>query len=137
MKQDNTWPESCRGKEASKEARRSLDEVLREGARRMLQEAIEAEVGDYLNRHAGQRLAPGDLDDGVQADDRGAKTLAQAQRPSAVGKAWSLWTVRRNRQPELGGRVQPPGFRKKSICWKSLECPSKNYILPKIRKKRL
>ena len=33
----------------------SMDEVLREGARRMLQQAIEAEVGDYLARHDDAR----------------------------------------------------------------------------------
>ena len=57
MRQDSTWQESCRGKEASKEARWSLDEVLRQGAQRMLQGAIEAEVGDYIDRHAGLRDA--------------------------------------------------------------------------------
>lgn len=29
----------------------ALDEIVREGARRMLQTALEAEVGDYINRH--------------------------------------------------------------------------------------
>ena len=35
-------------------AKASLDEVLREGARQMLQEAIEAEVADYVEAHVGE-----------------------------------------------------------------------------------
>ena len=31
-----------------------LDELAREGARRMLATALEAEVGEYLWRHAGE-----------------------------------------------------------------------------------
>jgi transposase-like protein len=34
------------------ESRSALDDILREGARRMLQQAIEAEVADYVGRHA-------------------------------------------------------------------------------------
>lgn len=33
----------------------SLDELVREGARRMLVQALEAEVADYLAKHAGER----------------------------------------------------------------------------------
>lgn len=33
----------------------TLDELAREGARRMLQAALEAEVADYLERHRGER----------------------------------------------------------------------------------
>jgi hypothetical protein len=32
-----------------------LDEIAREGARRMLIEALEAEVDDYLERHRNER----------------------------------------------------------------------------------
>ena len=32
-----------------------LDEIAREGARRMLLEALKAEVDDYLERHSGER----------------------------------------------------------------------------------
>jgi len=57
MGDGNAWTVRCRGGEAVGEARRSLDEVLREGARRMLQQAIEAEVTDYLERHVCERDA--------------------------------------------------------------------------------
>ena len=33
------------------ESRSALDEILREGARQMLQLAIEAEVADYIENH--------------------------------------------------------------------------------------
>ena len=55
MGQDSAWRVTCRGEKAVEERRRSLDEVLREGARRMLQEAIEAEVADYVGQHQGER----------------------------------------------------------------------------------
>jgi transposase-like protein len=42
---------ACRGEKAVESAKAGLDEVLREGARRMLQEAIEAEVAGYLDEH--------------------------------------------------------------------------------------
>ena len=38
---------------------RSLDELAREGARRMLVEALEAEVASYLEHHADERDADG------------------------------------------------------------------------------
>jgi len=41
------------------QARDALAEVLREGARRMLQQAIEAEVEQYVQDHAGQRDGDG------------------------------------------------------------------------------
>jgi hypothetical protein len=45
------------GKEASEYE--SLDELAREGARRILVEALEAEVSSYLERHADERAADG------------------------------------------------------------------------------
>lgn len=36
-------------------SRSPLDELIREGARRMLQAAIDAEVGDFLAEHSGRR----------------------------------------------------------------------------------
>jgi Transposase, Mutator family len=54
MKQDSAWRVTCRGKEAVEAVAKSLNDVLKEGAQRMLQTAIEAEVQDYLSRHAGQ-----------------------------------------------------------------------------------
>ena len=36
-----------------------IDELVREGARRMLAEALQAEVDDYIARHAGERDAHG------------------------------------------------------------------------------
>jgi len=35
------------------ESRSALDDILREGARRMLQAAVEAEAGDYVAQHSG------------------------------------------------------------------------------------
>ena len=32
-----------------------LDQIAREGARRMLMEALQAEVDDYVERHQGER----------------------------------------------------------------------------------
>lgn len=46
--------EKAGGKEEA-DGRTTLDELAREGARRMLQEALEAEVVRYLERHAGER----------------------------------------------------------------------------------
>ncbi len=55
MRQDSGWRVACRGKKAGESARCRLDEVLREGARRMLQQAIEVEVADYLDQHRSER----------------------------------------------------------------------------------
>ena len=55
MRQDSAWRVACRGEKAVESAKASLDEVLREGARRMLEEAIEAEVADYVERHQEER----------------------------------------------------------------------------------
>jgi putative transposase len=41
--------------QARDELRRDLDELAREGARRMLAAALEAEVDDYLAAHAAER----------------------------------------------------------------------------------
>ena len=46
--------ENAGGKEEAGESR-SLDELAREGARRMLVTALEAEVAQYLERYAGER----------------------------------------------------------------------------------
>ena len=37
------------------EARSTLDEIIREGARKMLQTAIEVEVDDFVAQHADRR----------------------------------------------------------------------------------
>jgi hypothetical protein len=37
----------------------TLDEIAKEGARRMLVSALEAEVADYLERHQDERDAQG------------------------------------------------------------------------------
>ena len=39
-------------KQVAEESRSALDDILREGARRMLQAAVEAEVADYVGQHA-------------------------------------------------------------------------------------
>src|SRR3990172_2832352 len=44
---------------AAFEARSTLDELVREGARKMLQTAIEAEVDEFLVQHADRRDADG------------------------------------------------------------------------------
>jgi hypothetical protein len=46
------------------EAKSTLDEIVREGARKMLQTAIEVKVGDFLTQHANRR------DKGGQASGR-------------------------------------------------------------------
>lgn len=43
----------CLGDRVCSDSRSALDDVLREGARRMLQAAIEGEVADYIETHAG------------------------------------------------------------------------------------
>lgn len=44
------------GDESRREPRPAvIDELVREGARRMLAEALQAEVDDYIARHAGER----------------------------------------------------------------------------------
>ena len=40
------------GNKSSKEAQNALDEIVREGARKLLQCALEQEVREYLERHA-------------------------------------------------------------------------------------
>jgi putative transposase len=50
LKQHTQAPEEQAG-----EMRLSLDELAREGARRMLAAALEAEVAEYLERHRGER----------------------------------------------------------------------------------
>jgi putative transposase len=57
VRQDNGWRVACRGEKAVESAKGSLDEVLREGARRMLQEAIEVEVADDVDQHQGERAS--------------------------------------------------------------------------------
>lgn len=54
MRQHSAWRVTCRGKEAVEAVAKSLNDVLKEGAQRMLQTAIEIEVQDYLSRYAGQ-----------------------------------------------------------------------------------
>ena len=44
----------CR-KRIEEESRSALDEILRQGARQMLQAAVEAEVGDYVAQHGDLR----------------------------------------------------------------------------------
>ena len=48
-------PEPDGGDESRREPRPAvIDELVREGARRMLAEALQAEVDDYIARHAGE-----------------------------------------------------------------------------------
>ena len=43
------------GGQVAKESKASLEELVREGARRMLQEAMELEVREYIERHQEMR----------------------------------------------------------------------------------
>jgi putative transposase len=45
--------------QAHDELRLDLDAIVREGARRMLAAALEAEIDDYLAAHAAERDEPG------------------------------------------------------------------------------
>ena len=87
MRQDSAWRVACRGEKAAGETRRGLDEVLREGARRMLQEAIDVEVAGYRDEHraaldakSGRRLIVGALPDGTKE----LVALADGERESAL-----------------------------------------------------
>src|SRR5260370_1600248 len=49
-------PDDCRGQRGGKDGSASLiDEIVREGARRMLAEALQAEVDAYIAQLAGER----------------------------------------------------------------------------------
>lgn len=50
MSNDTTFPQALRD-----EIHASLDELVQRGAQRMLAAALQAEVDEYLHRHAGQR----------------------------------------------------------------------------------
>ncbi len=53
-------PDSCPGHEGRKDASPSLiDEIVREGARRMLAEALQAEVDAYIAQFAAKRGGDG------------------------------------------------------------------------------
>lgn len=54
MSKHITFRVSRRGVEAQEQAKASLDEVLRTGARRLLALAIEAEAQDYIDAHSGE-----------------------------------------------------------------------------------
>jgi hypothetical protein len=48
-------PESDRVDEPCRDSASSIDEIVRNGARRMLPEALQAEVDDYIARFAAER----------------------------------------------------------------------------------
>ncbi len=49
--------DGCPGQPGGKDHSSSLiDEIVREGARRMLAQALQAEVDDYIARHAAERM---------------------------------------------------------------------------------
>lgn len=54
MEKDHTFAESTQEPFSS-----ALEQVIREGARRLLQEAVELEVADYISQHSGDRDANG------------------------------------------------------------------------------
>ena len=83
---DATHAESSREAIGSKPGTaETLDEVLQRGALKMLQEALEAEVDEYLARHRGAR------------DERllGPIQLSE-QRKSGAGTRWPTWKSAKN-----------------------------------------
>lgn len=52
-------PEPGSGDEARPEGPALIDELVREGARRMLAQALQAEVDDHISRHVDERDAQG------------------------------------------------------------------------------
>ena len=79
---------------ADDELRLDLDQIVREGARRMLAVALEAEVDDYLAEHAAER-------------DEGGRRLvvrnghARGRSPPWLGRSWC------GRRGWMTGRVDP------------------------------
>ena len=59
MSNDNVF--ALKNPAVPNEVRDALTEVLREGARTLLAQAIEAEVAEFLTRHGEQRDAAGRL----------------------------------------------------------------------------
>ncbi len=57
MSHDNVF--ALKNPAVANEVRDALTEVLREGARTLLAQAIEAEVAEFLARHGDKRDAPG------------------------------------------------------------------------------
>ena len=71
----------------------SLTEVLREGARALLARAVEAEVADFLARHAdrktedgGRRVVPHATDPHAQWSGKKNKLTAYCRRAMAAGR---------------------------------------------------
>ena len=87
------------GFRASFEGRSPLDELLREGARRMLQSAIEAEVDDFIVGHA------------QRADDQGRRlvvrngSLPEREILTGAGKLVVRQPRVRDKSPDAGDRV--------------------------------
>jgi putative transposase len=85
---------------ANFESRSPLDELLREGARRMLQAAIDAEVDDFLAEHSGRR------------DEQGRRlvvrngSLPEREILTAAGTLPVRQPRVRDRSPEAADRVR-------------------------------
>ncbi|MBV8773422.1 MAG: hypothetical protein JO166_14000 [Deltaproteobacteria bacterium] len=86
------------GREAGEE-HLLLEEIAREGARRMLMEALKAEVDDYVERHRSARDEQGHIDEGPVFDVRkfGLQFLWHSRKI-----AWRPWSSSRN-WPRRGG----------------------------------
>ena len=63
-----------------------LSEILREGARALLAQAIETQVEAMVAAHQGLPLAPDRHHHGLQANHRSRQDMAPAQRPQSVAK---------------------------------------------------
>ena len=92
---------------------RSLDEIVKAGAQRMLMSALQAEVGEYLAAHEGER------------DERGHSVVTRngASRPRKLSTGAGTLTVRTPRVRDRGtdtegqrrkftSKILPPYMRK-------------------------
>ena len=94
--------------EARTEAKSILDEIVRDGARRMLQEAIKLEADEYIERHAVLRDADGHRLVVRNGQDKERKVLTSAG-PLPVSKPRVY-----DRRPgeRFSSRILPPYMRK-------------------------
>jgi len=98
--------------EAAASAALSLDELAREGARRMLVAALEAEVADYVERHAGARDARGWAE--VTRNGRGAPrkvTVGSGTLEVRAPRVADRRVVDGERQ-KFSSRILPPYLRR-------------------------
>lgn len=90
------------------EARLGLEEILREGARKMLQQAIENEVSEYVDKHAHL------LDEGGQRLIVRNGLMPERELITGIGKVPVCRPRVHDRRPEAGftSRILPPYMRR-------------------------